>query len=75
MDKYMPPLLDIEPRVEWLKGNEFVLQVDGNDLAQISGINPETGTAHMIVWATTHPDSTIAWQGPVNVLERGPADE
>lgn len=50
-------------------GDSAQLQVDGNDVVSISHISTN-GKAHIIVWATSHPDSTIAWEGYVNVRER-----
>lgn len=51
-------------------GNNGVqLQVDGNDVVSITDVMDD-GKAHIIVWASSHPDSTIAWEGFVNVRER-----
>lgn len=53
--------------------DDVQLQVDGNDVVSISDVRTD-GTAHIIVWASSHPDSVIAWEGYVNVRERA-ADE
>lgn len=49
--------------------DDVQLQVDGNDVVSISDVRTD-GKAHIIVWASSHPDSTIAWEGYVNVRER-----
>lgn len=53
--------------------NDATLQVDGNDMVAISDVM-EDGSAHVVVWKTSHPDSTVAWEGFVNVRERKDED-
>jgi hypothetical protein len=52
-----------------MDGDSAQLQVDGHDIVSISDVRTD-GKAHIIVWATSHPDSTIVWEGYVNVRER-----
>lgn len=50
------------------------LQVDGNDIVSITGVQDD-GYAHITVYASSHPDSPMAWSGTINVRERScPAD-
>jgi hypothetical protein len=49
--------------------NGVQLQVDGNDIVSITDVMTD-GKAHVVVWASSHPDSAIAWEGFVNVRER-----
>lgn len=57
------------------QGNDgAILQVDGSDVVSISDVTMD-GRSHVIVWASSHPDSTIAWEGWINVRERQNTEE
>lgn len=64
---------DLDWRTDEDGNNGVQLQVDGNDVVSITDVMTD-GKAHIIVWASSHPDSVIAWEGTINVRERQ-ADE
>lgn len=53
--------------VDWYDHDSMALQVDGNDLVQISDIAPD-GTATVTVFASTVEDSPVLFTGTVNVF-------
>lgn len=60
---------DLDWGIDHGSNNEATLQVDGNDVVSISDVMTD-GSAHVVVWKTSHPDSTVAWEGSINVRER-----
>ncbi len=53
---------------EWEGTKAIRFQIDGNDLVSVTGIDPQTGQAEIIVYASTHPDADVVWRGAVNIL-------
>lgn len=63
-----------EGELEWTldlesSKHDCVLQVDGHDVFSVRDVG-EDGSAHVTVWATSHPDSVVLFEGTVNVRER-----
>jgi hypothetical protein len=52
-------LTNLGPGVEWINDEAFGFQVDGNDLVQISNIDPSTGMAQIRVYSSVDPDAEI----------------
>lgn len=60
-------LANLEPGVSWITDEAFAFQVDGNDVVQISNIDPSTGMAQIRIFGSVESDAPVICQDVITL--------
>lgn len=59
---------DLEASAEWDGTKAVRFQIDGNDLVSVVDIDWTSGSARVLVFASTHENADVIFEGHVNVF-------